>query len=86
MSKNKVIYFYAPSWDRNAMSKMYALKDECRKLGLDFSAIDVESKKGVEMSIELAVKNVPTAVIRTGSKIVGVEKGNKIHEIIAKYS
>lgn len=86
MSKNKVLYFYSPTWDRNAMSKMYSLKDECRRVGLDFTAIDVESKKGVEMSIEMSVRNVPTAIIKNTGKIVGFEKGNFIHEIIAKYS
>lgn len=85
--KNQVLYFYAP-WDRFFVSKKNAVIDECKRVGVSVIAIDVETKEGVKKSIKYGVKNVPTAVIVDKDdydNVKAIEKGNFIHEVIAKY-
>lgn len=82
MGKKKpiVFYFYAPDWDAFAYEKKNKVFNECQKIGLSCSAIDVETQNGVEMSIKYQVRNVPTAVVVDNGKVVDVLKGNTIHE------
>lgn len=82
MGKKKpiVFYFYAPDWDAFAIEKKNKVYDECKKLGIVCSPIDVETQKGVDLSIRYQVRNVPTAVVMDKGKVVDVLKGNTIHE------
>lgn len=84
--KDKVVYyFYAPAWDDMNFKKRNAFTDECKRIGLYYELINVDTKAGAEKSVELGVRNVPTAIIYKNGKVVGREKGNYIHEVIEKY-
>lgn len=81
-----VYYFYAPAWDDINYKKRNAFADECKRCGIYFETVNVDTKEGAAFSCKMNVRNVPTAVIVKNGKTIGVEKGNYIHEVIAKYS
>ena len=88
MEKNvatMVFYLFAPDWDKNSFSKKNLFVNECRNNGLSYETIDVDTENGTALSIKYGVRNVPTAVFVCGKKVVGIEKGNKIHEDVYKY-
>lgn len=83
---NKVVYyFHAPSWDDVNFKKRNAFMDECKRCGLHYILINVDSRKGADLSCEMHVRNVPVAVVVKNGKEIGRETGNHIHEIISKY-
>lgn len=84
-NKKVVYYFYAPAWDDVNFQKKNAFIDECKRIGLYYELINVDSRVGAEKSSVLGVRNVPTAIVYRNGKIIGREKGNYIHEVIEKY-
>lgn len=80
-----VMYFYAPEWDRNAIEKKDKVVKACKGFGFTYSLIDVETESGVASSIRYGVRNVPTAVIISENKVIGVEKGNYIQDFLVNY-
>lgn len=81
----KCVYLYA-DWDRGFTKKADAFYEEMRRLGtVYYEVLNVEEKGGLDVSIKYGIRNVPALLVFVNNKLVGVEKGNKCHEMIAKY-
>lgn len=82
--KTKVLFFYA-DWCNGCYKMLPKFYEEVKQHNVKYDIIDVEEPKGVKLSCELGVRNVPTLVFMKGSKVVGVEKGNESYQNIYKY-
>lgn len=81
-TNQKVLYFHAPVWDSNSISKRNLFIESCKEASLHYELVDVDTCSGSDLSVKYGVKNVPTAVFLRNNSVYHVEKGNNIHEYI----
>jgi thioredoxin-related protein len=61
-------------------------KQECEKLNVEYEIIDVESDKGVDLSVEHKVRNIPTLIfLDDDNKVIGRASGSNAYKEIEKY-
>lgn len=75
MKKRKVFYFYA-KWCSASVTQLDMVMNVCNKHNVDFEAIDVETRTGVNLSVNMVVRNVPTIVVTKNEREIKRIKGN----------
>lgn len=75
MKKKTVYYFYA-KWCSASVAQLDMVMNVCNKHNVDFVAIDVETRIGVSLSINMVVRNVPTIVVTKNEREIKRIKGN----------
>jgi thiol-disulfide isomerase/thioredoxin len=82
----KVIMFEAEAWCKSCIAMKPFFKQECEKLGVDYEIVDVEDDKGVEMSTEYQIRNVPTLLfLDDNNNVIGRASGSNAYKDIEKY-
>lgn len=85
MSKNSVLLFSA-HWCKSCIAMKPLFKQECEKLNVEYEIIDVESDRGVDLSTEYKVRNIPTLIFLDGdNKVIGRASGSNAYKEIEKY-
>lgn len=85
MKKLKALLFSAP-WCRSCDVMKPLFKQECEKLNVEYEIIDVESDKGVDLSVEHKVRNIPTLIfLDEDNKVIGRASGSNAYKEIEKY-
>ena len=85
MSKNSVLLFSA-HWCKSCIAMKPLFKQECEKLNVEYEIIDVESDKGVDLSIEYKVRNIPTLIfLDNENNVIGRASGSQAYKEIVKY-
>lgn len=85
MSKNSVLLFSA-HWCVSCGAMKPLFEQECKKLNVNYEIIDVESDKGVDMSVEYKVRNIPTLIfLDDDNKVIGRASGSNAYKEIEKY-
>lgn len=73
--KTKVLYFFA-EWCYPSVAQIPNVVNVCKRYKIPFNLIDVETESGVNASIRMEVRNVPTIVITNNGKEIKRIKGN----------
>lgn len=82
----KVVMFEAESWCTSCKQMKPFFIKECEKLNVPYEIIDVESEKGIEMSLYYKIRNVPTLLfLDENENEVGRESGNQAYKKIKEY-
>lgn len=82
----KVLYFGNDDWCSSCRSMKPLFKQECEKLNVEYEIIDVESDKGVDLSVEHKVRNIPTLIfLDSDNKVIGRASGSNAYKEIEKY-
>lgn len=85
MSKNSVLLFSA-HWCVSCGVMKPLFEQECKKLNVNYEIIDVESDKGVDLSVEHKVRNIPTLIfLDDDNKVIGRASGSNAYKEIEKY-
>ena len=90
--KKEVICFLALEWCRSSRKMSYVFENVSHtnlSNKFQFTHLDVETHKGVDMSCKYDVKNVPTTIILKDGKEIGRIKGyrdeKELTEELKKY-
>lgn len=75
MKKRKVFYFYA-KWCSASVAQLDMIANVCNKYNIALETVDVETRFGVNLSIKMTVRNVPTIVITKNEREIKRIKGN----------
>lgn len=82
----KVLFFEAESFCSACRAMKPFFIQECEKLNVPYEIIDVESEKGIEMSLFYKIRNVPTLIILNDKDMeLGRETGNQAYLRIKNY-
>lgn len=82
----KVLYFGNDDWCSSCRSMKPLFKQECEKLNVEYEIIDVESDKGVDLSVEHKVRNIPTLIfLDNDNKVIGRASGSNAYKEIENY-
>lgn len=85
MSKNSVLLFSA-HWCVSCGVMKPLFEQECKKLNVNYEIIDVESDRGVDLSIEYKVRNIPTLIfLDNENNVIGRASGSQAYKEIVKY-
>lgn len=80
------INYYSAEWCSSCKAMMPQFKQECERLNAEYEIIDVESDKGVDLSIEYKVRNIPTLIfLDDNDKVLGRASGSQAYKEIEKY-
>lgn len=81
-----VLFFEAESWCASCRAMKPLFKKECERLNVEYEIIDVESDKGVDLSVEHKVRNIPTLIfLDDDNKVIGRASGSNAYKEIEKY-
>lgn len=82
---SKILYMSA-SWCHGCHAMLPQFKKECERLNAEYEIIDVESDKGVDLSVEHKVRNIPTLIfLDDDNKVIGRASGSNAYKEIEKY-
>lgn len=80
------INYYSAEWCSSCKAMMPQFKKECERLNAEYEIIDVESDKGVDLSVEHKVRNIPTLIfLDDDNKVIGRASGSNAYKEIEKY-
>lgn len=81
-----VLFFEAESWCASCRAMKPLFKQECERLNVEYEIIDVESDRGVDLSIEYKVRNIPTLIfLDNENNVIGRASGSQAYKEIVKY-
>lgn len=81
-----VLFFEAELWCASCRAMKPLFEQECKKLNVNYEIIDVESEKGVDLSVEYKVRNVPTLIfLDKDNNVIGRASGSNAYKEIEKY-
>lgn len=82
----KIIFFEAESWCSACKSMKPFFIKECEKLSVPYEIVDIEEGRGIELTMEYKIRNVPTLLFldEDGDEI-GRETGSQAYQKIKKY-
>ena len=82
----KVVYFGSDDWCKSCIAMKPLFKQECEKLNVEYEIIDVESDRGVDLSTEHKVRNIPTLIfLDDDNKVIGRASGSNAYTEIKNY-
>jgi thiol-disulfide isomerase/thioredoxin len=82
----KVVYFGSDDWCKSCVAMKPLFKQECEKLNVEYEIIDVESDRGVDLSTEYKVRNIPTLIfLDDDNKVIGRASGSNAYTEIKNY-
>lgn len=80
------VNYYSAEWCAGCKAMMPLFKQECEKLNVEYEIIDVESDKGVDLSTEHKVRNIPTLIfLDDDNNMIGRASGSSAYKEIEKY-
>lgn len=80
------INYYSAEWCSSCKAMMPLFEQECEKLNVEYEIIDVESDRGVDLSIEYKVRNIPTLIfLDNENNVIGRASGSQAYKEIVKY-
>ena len=80
------INYYSAEWCSSCKAMMPLFEQECEKLHVEYEIIDVESDRGVDLSIEYKVRNIPTLIfLDNENNVIGRASGSQAYKEIVKY-
>lgn len=81
----RVLKFEA-EWCVSCVNMHPAFLRECEKLNVEYEIVDVESDRGVDLSTEYKVRNIPTLIfLDDDNKVIGRASGSNAYTEIKNY-
>lgn len=80
------VLLFSAHWCKSCVAMKPLFKQECEKLNVEYEIIDVESDRGVDLSTEYKVRNIPTLIfLDDDNKVIGRANGSNAYTEIKNY-